>query len=339
MRTFNLLVVDDTGRRVNPLSAAAAEFERRHSTRVSFRSVETPRDLFERTQEGALYDGVIVDFALNSRPDEPDASFEWENIAGQTYQVTTGIGCLDYLRMHHHYAHAPLWASTNIEARHAPLYYGAAWLWFNARPLNFGDFNTSNPQFQVEAIDDLISSIPSTQDRGFAAPLAATRFNAYVEDKAAAFDELLTEDPAIKTSGDLIDVFAWIAALSAPAKLSARRGLKGWYKQVYIDAATMDGVTPAPEDTLERNTLNKHHWRWNRPLQDLFKWDFAGGDRFPEWPEHDPDGQGYRSQVAIRTDLLAEFDPYTAVLGAPEPREFFTSADVYAALKRWRDAR
>lgn len=337
--THRLLVVDDTGRRIDPLRAAAEQFERQHGTSVSFRSVETPQALYERTQADDLYDGVIVDFALNSRPDEPDAGFEWEDVVGRTYQVTTGIGCLDYLRMHRRYADAPLWASTNITARHAPLYYGAAWLWFNARPLNFGDFSTSNPQFQVDAIGGLTASILSTRKHGVAAPLPRTRFNAYVEDMAAALDQLLTEDPAIEINKVPIDVFAWIAALSAPAKFQARRGRTHWCKQVYTDAATMDGVTASPQSTLDKNVLNKHHWRWNRPLQDLFKWDFAGGDRFPEWPEHDPDEQGYLSRVAIAGDLLDKFDPYTEVLGAPEPREFFTSADVYAALKRWRATR
>lgn len=309
MRRF--LIVDDAAARIDEYIAFNNTCGR--SQGIQLVPVASPRKAMAALGKypNAFDGGVIADFALGGHRDDSLGERVRSPVVDENsdveYEISTGLGILDWV--HSHNRDTPLWALTEGDAAHAPLYMSAANLWLGALPLQARRFSDA-PAVQRILAEEL------------SAPTAASRTNplysAIVDEAAPSFDLLMN------TRHKDVETIEWLHALATLPRPTRRHGFEEIVQVRIGELAGRDDIRIYFHRGFAECLT---HWQYQ--LQQIY-------DQFPEltrkipWPKID----------AAAKNLAAwnEFNPFADFLGAqPECVEFLHADDVRVALKRWRD--
>lgn len=303
--TVYMVVEDDPTK-----SAAYRSFERRYgSDGIEFRimhspkfAIETLADPGERTE----FTGVIADFGMGgSRDDDWHKRTKVAGPDGEPYTISTGLGVLDWIHTVDPELH--LWALTNDNAAHAPLFMSAATLWLNAKPLSLTRLTTRDSPLGDRMRDELV--MPNRY-----AQLNPTWRR--MDNASAALAALLNRELTA------VESFDWIHALTS---------LEGLHR----------GLIPALNDRIQSlignsklkafsNTLAPAMATWQIHLDEVYQ-DFPDMRQKARWQQFDPD------RLPGALSAWGDFNPFTDFLADhTETREFFAAEDVRVALMRWR---
>ncbi|MGA5541342.1 hypothetical protein ACPCIR_05770 [Mycobacterium sp. NPDC051198] len=285
-------------------------FERHYrSDGIEFRIMHSPKPALETLsdpEERSEFDGVIADFGLGgSRQDDLHVRAEADLSGGAPYTVSTGLGVLDWI--HTVDPDLPLWALTNDNAAHAPLFMSAAALWLDAKPLSLTRLTTPGSALGDRMRDELL------------APDRYERLNPSwrrMDNASAALAALLNRELTA------IESFDWIHALSS---------LKGLHRGL-IPALSerIQSITGNPDLKAFSNTLAPAMATWQIHLDEVYQ-DFPDMRQKARWQQFDPD------RLPGALNAWGNFNPFTDFLADhTETREFFAAEDVRAALMRWR---
>lgn len=302
MKTY-LIVEDDATKKNNYL-----KFGNRYG--LKFVLTASPRGalswLQANPEEAQALSGVIADFEVKGRRKTNEhVRIDMAGPDGAKYSVSTGLGVLDWV--HSMNPQLPLWALTDANAAHAPLFMSAASLWLDAKPLIVERLY----QCDTPLADGMAAELDDPDSYGTTNPTWK-----WVDNSRAAFNELL------QTKHTNVEAFDWLNALTHLGRSTG-----------FIPALTaaIRQVTMNQKITAYANTLAGPMAKWQLCLEEMYQ-DFPVDREEERWPVIDPD------HLPTNIQIWEEFNPITDFLGQnAECKEFFEAADVNLAFRNWRE--
>jgi hypothetical protein len=277
---------------------------------VRFIAAASPRGaiaVLENPRQREALSGVIADFELKGRrPTNHHLRIDVPGPDGANYTISTGLGVLDWV--HSTDPDLPLWALTDVNAAHAPLFMSAASLWLDAKPLGVERLY----QRGTPLADGMCAELQDPDSYPTANPTWK-----WVDESRAAFNEL------VQTKYSGVESFDWLNALT-----HLRRAPGG-----FIPALTnaIRQVTLDQNINAYANTLAPCMAKWQLRLEEIYQ-DFPVDREEDRWPTLDED------HLPGGLNVWEAFNPITDFLGDNgECQEFFEATDVRMALRKWRD--